>query len=79
MPFEVTNATKEALVSWLAIRQARGSKWLLPSRTRSGDQDRKKPLRRGIGPANAAIGSHATAAPSDEDGGRMLSNNALLL
>jgi len=37
VPFEVTDATKEALVRWLAVRRARGSDWLFPSRTRSGD------------------------------------------
>ena len=34
VPFEVTDATKEALVHWLAIRRAKGGDWLFPSRTR---------------------------------------------
>ncbi len=37
VPFEVTDATKEALVRWLEVRRARGSEWLFPSRTRNGD------------------------------------------
>jgi integrase len=36
VPFEVTDATKEALVHWLASRRARGCDWLFPSRTRGG-------------------------------------------
>lgn len=37
VPFEATDATKEALVRWLAVRRSRGSDWLFPSRTRNGD------------------------------------------
>lgn len=37
VPFEVTDATKEALTHWLAVRRAKGCDWLFPSRTRSQD------------------------------------------
>ena len=37
VPFEVTDATKEALLRWLAVRRARAGDWLFPSRSRKGD------------------------------------------
>ena len=36
-PFEVTDATKDALTHWLAVRRSRGTDWLFPSRTRKGE------------------------------------------
>ena len=36
VPFEVTDATKEALAHWLAVRRAKGCDWLFPSRTLDG-------------------------------------------
>ncbi len=37
VPFEVTDATKEALTQWLAVRRSKGSDWLFPSRTNQGE------------------------------------------
>ena len=37
VPFELTEPTREALASWLRLRGLRGSDWLFPSRSRSGD------------------------------------------
>ena len=37
VPFEVTDATKEALTQWLAVRRSKGADWLFPSRTRKGE------------------------------------------
>ena len=37
VPFEVTDATREALLRWLAVRRARAGDWLFPSRGRKGD------------------------------------------
>jgi len=37
VPFEVTDATKDALAHWLAVRRPKGSDWLFPSRTRKGE------------------------------------------
>lgn len=37
VPFEVTDATKEALTKWLAVRRSKGADWLFPSRTRKGE------------------------------------------
>ncbi|WP_454918746.1 tyrosine-type recombinase/integrase [Xanthobacter sediminis] len=36
VPFEITEPTKDALAAWLAIRRAKGSDWLWPSRSHSG-------------------------------------------
>ena len=37
VPFEVTDATKDALTHWLAVRRSKGTDWLFPSRTRKGE------------------------------------------
>ena len=37
VPFEITDATREALAAWLALRGQRPDDWLFPSRTRSGE------------------------------------------
>jgi integrase len=37
VPFEITDATREALGAWLALRGQRADDWLFPSRTRSGE------------------------------------------
>ena len=37
VPFEITDATREALSAWLALRGQRADDWLFPSRTRSGE------------------------------------------
>lgn len=36
-PFEITEPTREALASWLALRGRRADDWLFPSRSRHGD------------------------------------------
>jgi len=42
VPFEITDAAKEALVRWFAIRRARESDWLFPIRTRKDDHVRAR-------------------------------------
>jgi integrase len=37
VPFEITDATREALASWLAVRGRRNDDWLFPSRSRPGE------------------------------------------
>ena len=37
VPFEITDATRDALAGWLAIRGRRDDDWLFPSRSRPGD------------------------------------------
>ena len=37
MPFEITDATREALSVWLKLRGPRQDDWLFPSRTRAGE------------------------------------------
>src|ERR1700757_1582259 len=37
VPFEITDATREALETWLKLRGRRGDDWLFPSRSRPGD------------------------------------------
>jgi integrase len=37
VPFEITEPTREALASWLALRGRRGDDWLFPSRSPHGD------------------------------------------
>ena len=37
VPFEVSDATKDALTHWLAVRRSKGTDWLFPSRTRKGE------------------------------------------
>jgi integrase len=37
VPFEITDATREALAAWLALRGKRTDDWLFPSRTRPGE------------------------------------------
>jgi integrase len=37
VPFEITEPTREALTSWLALRGRRADDWLFPSRSRHGD------------------------------------------
>ena len=37
VPFEITEPTREALASWLALRGRRGDDWLFPSHSRHGD------------------------------------------
>ncbi len=37
VPFEITDATREALAAWLALRGPRPDDWLFPSRTQPGD------------------------------------------
>jgi integrase len=37
VPFEITEPTREALASWLALRGRRTDDWLFPSRSRHGD------------------------------------------
>ncbi|MCV9937162.1 tyrosine-type recombinase/integrase [Boseaceae bacterium BT-24-1] len=38
VPFELTDPTREALTAWLRRRPVGGGDWLLPSRSRPGDQ-----------------------------------------
>lgn len=56
VPFEVTDATKEALTRWLAIRRARDSDWLFPSRTRNGDHMSTRQYSRLVGDWVALVG-----------------------
>jgi integrase len=37
VPFEVTDATREALTAWLTLRGRRPDDWLFPSRSRPGE------------------------------------------
>lgn len=37
VPFEITDPTREALATWLALRGRRDEDWLFPSRSRPGD------------------------------------------
>lgn len=37
VPFEITEATREALVAWLSLRGRRQDDWLFPSRSRAGE------------------------------------------
>jgi integrase len=37
VPFEITDASREALSAWLALRGERADDWLFPSRSRPGD------------------------------------------
>lgn len=37
VPFEITEATRDALTAWLAKRGRRDNDWLFPSRSRPGD------------------------------------------
>ena len=37
VPFEITDATREALAVWLAVRGRRSDDWLFPSRSRPGE------------------------------------------
>lgn len=37
VPFEITEPTKEAPLAWLAVRRAKDSGWLFPSRSHAGD------------------------------------------
>jgi integrase len=37
VPFEITEPTREALVTWLAVRGRRADDWLFPSRSRRGE------------------------------------------
>jgi integrase len=37
VPFEITDSTREALGSWLALRGRRDDDWLFPSRSRPGE------------------------------------------
>jgi integrase len=36
VPFEITDATRDALAAWLALRGRRNDDWLFPSRSRPG-------------------------------------------
>lgn len=37
VPFEITEATREALIAWLGVRGRRQDDWLFPSRSRPGE------------------------------------------
>ena len=37
VPFEITDASRDALSAWLALRGKRANDWLFPSRSRPGD------------------------------------------
>lgn len=37
VPFEITDASRDALSAWLALRGKRADDWLFPSRSRPGD------------------------------------------
>ena len=37
VPFEITDASRDALSAWLALRGMRADDWLFPSRSRPGD------------------------------------------
>ena len=37
VPFEITDASRDALSAWLALRGRRADDWLFPSRSRPGD------------------------------------------
>lgn len=37
VPFEITDATREALAAWLELRGRRSDDWLFPSRSRPGE------------------------------------------
>jgi integrase len=37
VPFELTEATREALAAWLALRGRRSDDWLFPSRSKTGE------------------------------------------
>ncbi len=37
VPFEITDASRDALSAWLALRGSRADDWLFPSRSRPGD------------------------------------------
>ena len=37
VPFEITDASRDALSAWLALRGQRADDWLFPSRSRPGD------------------------------------------
>ena len=37
VPFEITDASRDALSAWLALRGNRADDWLFPSRSRPGD------------------------------------------
>lgn len=41
VPFEITEATREALVAWLGVRGRRQDDWLFPSRSRPGSTSRR--------------------------------------
>ena len=37
VPFELTEPTKDAVAAWIAVRRAKGTNWLFPSRSHVGD------------------------------------------
>lgn len=37
VPFEITDASRDALSAWLALRGSRADDWLFPSRSRPGE------------------------------------------
>src|ERR1700742_977411 len=55
VPFEITDATREALAVWLARRGQRPDDWLFPSRSRSGDHITTRQYARLVGEWAAMI------------------------
>ena len=49
VPFEITDATREALSNWLALRGRRDDDWLFPSRSRPGQHITTRQYARLVG------------------------------
>ena len=49
VPFELTDASRDALSAWLALRGRRTDDWLFPSRSRSGDHITTRQYARLVG------------------------------
>ncbi len=49
VPFEITDATREALANWLAVRGQRDDDWLFPSRSRPGQHITTRQYARLVG------------------------------
>ena len=49
VPFEITDASRDALSAWLELRGQRTDDWLFPSRSRSGDHLTTRQYARFVG------------------------------
>ena len=56
VPFEITEPTRDAIVTWLNLRGRRNDDWLFPSRSRAGEHITTRQYGRLLGQWVAAIG-----------------------